>query len=157
MRRAMLTAGVAATPITVGPDTPGTANAGLVGAYSIWTDDSPASGTGTITNFKVDIGTAGNIAPLTISPAGVIRAIGSTVAVSVGINNLSVSLAIQAGDYIGAWCQGATPGIRFKSGGTTYYVSTAGATGGSTKPAAGNTLSPTTYPAKLAILGTGTQ
>lgn len=105
MRRALLTAAKAA-PITVGnPES--FAGAAFVGQRMAVERSGPADGTGTIATVKVQMNSAvSDLRVLTGSLVGstyTVRDVSGALSVAAGLNTVTVSLAVQAGDLIGYW------------------------------------------------------
>lgn len=112
MRRGLLTAR-AVVPLTVGnPAVIGTGNRFV---YVAVDTTSPATAGGTLTTFRFYASAAGTIRVLTGTLSGsnyTVRAATASVAVSAGLNTLTISLAVVAGDLLGVWCQNGSSGPR---------------------------------------------
>jgi len=138
VRRALLTAGRSAGPVTVGNSAGplGTSISGRTAAYSL---TNPATGTATLTSATVFTGTAVAVYFFSVDPATMtVRAVSGTVTTTGGAvaSTHAISLPIVAGDYIG---------VAAASGTATFYAQD-GAGGGapystSARPVAGDSVS----------------
>lgn len=104
------------TPIGVANTATFTGTTSAGGAH--WTTTDLAAENGTITAVSINQGVAGDIAIFTMDSATLtVRAISDTVTTVVGVNNLTVSLAVVTGDLVGVWCSGGTALPRYAANG----------------------------------------
>lgn len=109
MRRALLTAR-ALVPLTIGnTDAFGTLTFGS--GRTLVDLSGPANGPGTITEVKVGSAADDGVIVMIGTFAGgsfTVRAVSPGIGVAVGLNTLTVSLPVVAGDLIGFWFQTST-------------------------------------------------
>lgn len=155
MRRALLTATPpVATALTIGNT--GTLGTSAFGLRTVVDLSGPATRSGTITLADFQANGASNAVVMVGSLSGTtytVRSVSSSALTSTGLNSRSISLAVQAGDYIGLWCTTAASGLRYSAtaGKQLGYSTNPGST-----PSAGTTIALTIFNDGLAsIVGTG--
>jgi hypothetical protein len=124
---------------------------------SIVAYNDASSVNGVITECKAFFGASDNAAFLTISPAGLIRDIGSTFATTANtLVTRSESLDIQVGDFLGVWLEnGQFVDIALGVSGKDYYYRSI--SGSEAKPSIGDTRAISIGPpdSEVQLKGTG--
>lgn len=142
---------VDSVPLDVGFEFSGSGSGNDDGRF-LWCDANPLNATGTITTVNANFASAGiTIAFALISPANVIRSISANTTSVSGVSTYAVSLAGEAGDYIGVWGAANVQPRYTATIGVTLYRNTTTA-----KPGPGDARSPasTGFNRALWIYGT---